>query len=234
MKHHHLELLKNMLPVVPGMLDKKELFSSAVLVLLAFLDGEYHFILEKRSSNLRQGGEICFPGGQIDPRIDGNSEEAAIRETVEELGISRGIITIIGRLDTFIAPLGISIEAFVGVAQITNLEELKIASSEVEYVFSVPVSYFVENEPKEYDTIVRVHPSYIDENGKEVVLFPAKELGLGEMYTRPWGGRRLKMYIYNVKDEIIWGITARFINDMANKLKQLPKDTCGDGGGESL
>lgn len=225
MKHHQLELLKGLLPVVPGMLDKKELFCSAVLVLLAFLDGEYHFIFEKRSSNVRQGGQICFPGGKIEPRIDTSSEEAAVRETVEELGIPREKITVIGRMDTFIAPLGVSVEAYVGVAQINNLEELKIASSEVEYVFSVPVSYFMENKPKVYDTIVRVHPSYIDENGKEVVLFPAMELGIGEMYTKPWGGRRLKMYIYNVKNEIIWGITARFINDIANKLNQLPK-TC--------
>lgn len=226
MKHHQLELLKGLLPVVPGVLDKKELFCSAVLVLLAFFDGEYHFIFEKRASNVRQGGQICFPGGQIDPCHDANSEEAAIRETIEELGISKEKINIIGRTDTFIAPLGVSIEGFVGVAQITGLEELKIQKSEVEDVFSVPVSYFVENSPQEYDTIVRVHPSYIDENGKEVVLFPARELGVGEAYTRPWGGRRLKMYIYNVKNEVIWGITARFINDVANKLKQLPNIGC--------
>lgn len=223
MKHHQLKLLENLLPVSPGPLDKKELFFSAILVLLAFIDGEYHFIFEKRSPNVRQGGQVCFPGGQIDPCNDANSEEAAIRETVEELGISREKITIIGRLDTFIAPLGVSVEGFVGVAQINSLEELQIQTSEVEYVFSVPVSYFVENPPKAYDTIVRVHPSYIDENGKEVVLFPAIELGLGEVYTRPWGGRHLKIYVYNdINNEIIWGITARFINDIANKLKQLP------------
>ncbi len=222
MTHHQLELLKDSLPVVPGMLDKKELFFSSVIVLLAFLDGEYHFIFEKRSPNVRQGGQICFPGGQIEPGSDANSQEAAIRETVEELGISKEKIKIIGRLDTFIAPLGVSVEAFVGVADITDLAELNIATSEVEYVFSVPVSFFVENEPKEYDTIVRVHPSYIDENGKEVVLFPARELGLSEMYTKPWGGRRLKMYIYYVKNETIWGITARFINDVVEKIKQLP------------
>lgn len=221
MQHDQLELLKDLLPVVPGTLDEKELFCSSILVLLAFIDGEYHFILEKRSPNVRQGGQICFPGGQIDPQLDANSKETAIRETFEELGIHKGKITIIGRLDTFIAPLGVSVEAFVGVAEINDLTELKIESSEVEYVFSVPVSHFVENEPEEYDTIVRMHPSYIDENGKEVVLFPAEELGLGEMYTRPWGERRLKMYIYYVNNEIIWGITARFIHDLAGKLKKL-------------
>lgn len=222
MKHHHLELLKDLLPVVPGMVDKKELFFSAVLALLASIDGEYHFIFEKRSSNVRQGGQICFPGGQIDPRLDANSQEAAVRETVEELGISKEKITVIGKLDTFIAPLGVSVEGFMGIAQITGLDELKISTSEVERVFSVPVSYFMENKPKEYDTIVRVHPTYLDENGKEVVMFPARELGLAEMYTRPWGERRLKMYIYNVENEVIWGITSRFINDIVNKLKQLP------------
>lgn len=222
MNQHQLESLKRLLPVVPGMLDKKELFPSSILVLLAFLDGEYHFIFEKRSSNVRQAGQICFPGGQIDPCLDANSEEAAIRETVEELGISKEKISILGRMNTFIVPLGISVEAFLGVAQINDLKELRISSSEVEFVFSVPVSHFVQNPPKEYDTIVRVHPSYIDDKGEEVILFPAKELGLDEMYTRPWGGRRLKMYIYNVNNETIWGITARFILDLVNRLKKLP------------
>lgn len=222
MKLHQLELLKDVLPIVPGMLDKKELFCSAVLVLLAYFDGEYHFVFEKRSPNVRQGGQICFPGGHIEPDIDADSEETAVRETVEELGISREKIEVLGRLDTFIAPIGVLVEAYLAIAKITSLDELKIQTSEVDYVFSVPVSYFMENKPQAYDTIVRVHPSYIDENGKEVVMFPAKELGLAEMYTKPWGERRLKMYIYNVNNEIIWGLTTRFIVDIVNKLKQLP------------
>lgn len=221
MKDHQFELLKKLLPVEPGILDKKELFCSAVLVLLAYIDGEYHFIFEKRSPHVRQGGQICFPGGHIDPDLDANSEETAIRETIEELGITREKITVLGKMDTFVAPIGVSIEAYLAVAHISNIAELTIQTSEVERVFSVPITYFMEVQPKVYDTIVQVHPSYIDENGKEVVLFPARELGLEEMYTKPWGERRLKMYIYNVENEVIWGLTSRFIIDIVTKLKNL-------------
>ena len=221
MNHGQLEELKKLLPVIPRIHGKEERFRSAVLVLLIFLDGEYHFIFQKRSSQIRQGGDVCFPGGQIDPQKDRNSEETAIRETIEELGIPKDKLSIVGKLDTVVAAMGAIVDAFVAIADLKGLEEIKINPKEVEYVFTVPVSYFEKYEPKEYQTIVRVHPSYIDEEGKEVILFPAKELGLPERYTKPWGEAINKMLVYQVQNETIWGITAKFIYDVANKLKKL-------------
>lgn len=44
-----------------------------------------------RSSSLRShGGEISFPGGKFDTELDITSEDTALRETEEELGINRG------------------------------------------------------------------------------------------------------------------------------------------------
>lgn len=227
MNHRQLEDLKKILPVNPKILGKQDRFCSAVLVLLIFLQGEYHFIFQKRPSHIRQGGEVCFPGGETNPLIDRNSEETAIRETYEELGIPKDKVSVIGRLDTIVAPMGAIIDAFVAIADISGLEEIKIDPMEVEYVFTVAVSYFENCEPQRYQAIVRVHPSYINENGKEVVLFPAKELGLPDRYTKPWGEGIDKILVYQVEKETIWGITAKFIYDVVSKLNKLPNKRGG-------
>ena len=215
----NLDDLRNKLPKYPGILHRDEYINTAVLVLLVFIGGEYHFVFQKRGPNIRQGGEVCFPGGFHDPE-DGSPEQTAVRETVEEMGIPAHKITVLGQLDTLIAPMGAMVEAFVGVADIRGLDEIRANAEEVESVFSVPVSYFEKNEPEEYPVLMQVHPSSIDEKtGEEVLLFPARELGLPERYSRPWGGMKHTIYVYKVKDNIIWGITAKFIVDVVRKLK---------------
>ena len=216
----NLDELKKKLPKYPGILHREEYINTAVLVLLVFMEGEYHFVFQKRGPLIRQGGEICFPGGFHDPE-DGSPEQTAVRETVEEMGIPAHKITVLGRLDTLIAPMGAVVEAFVGVADIRGLEEIRANAEEVEYVFSVPVSYFENNEPEKFPVLMQMHPARIDEKtGEEVVLFPAGELGLPERYSRPWGGMKHTIYVYRVKENTIWGITAMFIVDVVRKLKR--------------
>ena len=135
-------------------------------------------------------------------------------------GIPAHKITVLGQLDTLLAPMGAMVEAFVGVADIRGLDEIRANAEEVEYVFSVPVSYFEKNEPEEYPVLMQVHPARIDEKtGEEIVLFPARELGLPERYSKPWGGMKHTIYVYKVRENIIWGITAKFIVDVVRKLK---------------
>ena len=57
-----------------------------IMPLLTEIDGELHFILNKRAAGVNQPGDICFPGGHVEP---GESfTEAAIRETWEETGLT--------------------------------------------------------------------------------------------------------------------------------------------------
>lgn len=189
----------------------------AVLVLMVFWEGEYHLVFEKRSAQVPQGGEVSFPGGRVEREVDRDSQETAIRETIEELGIPRDKLTVIGQLDSFVVPLGPEIDAYVGVADIENLDEIRVQTAEVEYVFLVPVSFFF-TKPEVYTSIVKIHPSYVDENGNEVTLFPAKELGLPERYYQTWGNGLYQIFVYKYKNESIWGITARFINDLMERL----------------
>ena len=71
------------LPKETGILGKGDFLNSAVLIPLIKLKDEYHLLFEKRAAHIRQGGEICFPGGQLDKEKDKSIIETAVRETVE-------------------------------------------------------------------------------------------------------------------------------------------------------
>lgn len=216
-----LKSLKNKLPDNPGINGKEEYFNSAVLVLLMLINEEYHFVFEKRAAKIRQAGEICFPGGKFDPDLDISFQETAVRETVEELGVLPENISVFGSLDTVLANMGATVDAFLGVINISSLDELKINTGEVERVFTIPVSYFENTRPEIYKVNIVVHPSYINETGEEILIFPAQELGLLERYTKPWGNILNNVYVYRVADVTIWGITARLIKDVIAKIKSL-------------
>jgi peroxisomal coenzyme A diphosphatase NUDT7 len=214
-----LEQLRNRLPKYPGIQFREEYVNSAVLVLLVFLEGEYHFVFQKRGPNIRQNDEISFPGGVCQPE-DESPEHTAVRETVEEMGIPVEKIRVIGQLDTMIAPMGAIVDAFVGVADIKGLDEILPSRDEVAEVFTIPVSYFENNAPQEYKAMLKVHPVALDDKtGKEIVLFPARELGLPERYEKPWGNMKHAIYVYKVGQRMIWGLTARLILDFVRRLK---------------
>ncbi|MBQ2617853.1 MAG: CoA pyrophosphatase, partial [Oscillospiraceae bacterium] len=40
---------------------------AAVLVPLLERDGALHVLFEQRDAHIMQGGEICFPGGHVEP-----------------------------------------------------------------------------------------------------------------------------------------------------------------------
>lgn len=213
------DTLQQTLSIQPEIRIGEQYVRTAVLVLLVLLDGEYHFVFQKRAPGIRQNGEIGFPGG-VCHLEDTSSQQTAIRETTEEMGIPAEKIRILGALDSLIAPMGALVDAYVGIADIRSLDELNPNVDEVAAVFSVPVSFFESHEPERYETVLKVHPTWPDEvTGKEVVLFPAQELGLPERYAKPWGGLKHSIYVYRVGQEMIWGITARFIMDVVEKLK---------------
>jgi 8-oxo-dGTP pyrophosphatase MutT (NUDIX family) len=153
-----------------------------------------------------------------DKRVDKDYRETAVRETVEELGITREKIRVIGRFDTLVASMGATVDAFLGLLDITDTENLTLNPDEVEKVFTLPVSFFINNPPESYPVRLVVEPSYIGKDGKEVILFPAKELGLPEIYHKPWGKAMHRVLVYKTPVETIWGITAEIVHDMISKI----------------
>src|SRR5437879_12163370 len=72
---------------------------AAVLVpLVSADDGLSLLCFERTHDVLEHKGEICFPGGSIDP-VESGPVEAALREANEELGIEPGDVDVLGLLD---------------------------------------------------------------------------------------------------------------------------------------
>lgn len=213
-----IDKLKSNLRKTPGILKKEKYFNSAVLIPLIFLNGEYSLLFEKRAAGIRQGGEICFPGGEFDPLFDHNFLDTAIRETVEETGIDKASIDLIGQLDTFIGPMGVTVDSFIAIINIPNINNLSFDKNEVEKLFTVPISFFVNTQPDKYFVKLKFHPEEIDKNGNTVITFPAEELKLPSRYSKPWHGRKHEIFVYKTNGEIIWGITAELIREIIDKI----------------
>lgn len=206
--------LSGKLPEVPGILGKSNYFNSAVLIPFVEINNEYHLLFEKRAKGIRQGSEICFPGGEYDPQIDASFKDTAIRETVEELGIEENRISIIGLLDTLVGPMGVTVDPVVGRLHAENINNLPFDKNEVEKIFTVPISFFANEKHEVYYLRTEVQPEYIDEYGVKKILFPTKELGLPEVYWKPWHTRGQKIIVYRTNEGVIWGITARLIEEL--------------------
>ena len=217
MKKKNLKKLLSNLPETPGVLGRQRFFNSAVLIPLVKVNKEYYLIFQKRAAHIRQGGDICFPGGKFEEGIDNDFKDTALRETYEELGIEAKDIKILGQLDTYVSPIGAIIEPFVGKVKKSAYNNMKIDKNEVERTLFIPLSFFKEHKPIEYTLSHEIQPYKVDENGKKEILFPAEELGLPDTYKQPWGNKRHKVWVYKYEGEVIWGITSVIIKDLLEK-----------------
>ena len=217
MKKNNLKKLVSNLPKHPNVLGRHRFFNSAVLIPLVKIKGEYNLIFQKRAANIRQGGDICFPGGGFEEGVDLTFKDTALRETKEELGIERKDIKVLGQLDTYVAPIGTVIESFVARVKKKAFKNMKIDPSEVEKVVTIPISFFKENEPEEYTLSHEIQPYKMNEDGEIEILFPVEELGLPDTYKKPWGNKRHKIWVYKYEGEVIWGITSVLIKDVIDK-----------------
>jgi peroxisomal coenzyme A diphosphatase NUDT7 len=218
MKENEFAIFVGSLPKVPGVLCRDLYFNSAVLVPFLLIGDEYHILFQKRAAGIRQGSEICFPGGRHDSGLDRDFQETALRETVEELGLDRDKISISGQLDTLVTPRGIIVETYIGTLAIDDLNQLQPAPGEVEEVFTVPVSWFIANRPEIYFTRVEVQPSTIGPDGKKQILLPVEELGLPAMYGESLNGMNYRVVVYKTEKYVIWGLTATILFEMIRMI----------------
>ena len=225
MNDSFIDKVKSGLKKAPEVLGKDKYFNSAVLIPLIYINNEYNFLFEKRSSNIRQGGEVSFPGGEFDSVKDKDYRSTAIRETIEEIGIEANIINIIGRMGTFVGPMGVTVDPFVGVINLNNLNDIKIDRKEVERVFIIPVSYFMEKKPLEYFVNFEVHPYKKSVDGRVVELLPVKKLKLPNRYSKPWKGRKHRILVYETSEETVWGITAELVYEFCNLINRNAEET---------
>ena len=114
---------------------------AAVLVPVIDDGDEARVIFTQRTKTLRNhSGQISFPGGRIDAQ-DRSPEEAALRETEEEIGMSRRFIETVGRMPDYISGTGFRIKPVLAVVRPGFT--LTPNPAEVDEVFEVPLSFLM-------------------------------------------------------------------------------------------
>lgn len=190
----------------PSILGKEKSKQYAVLLPLVNTNNETHILFEVRSMKMRsQPGDVCFPGGRMDEE-DLDEQYCAIRETSEELGINSTFIRDVTPLDYIASEYGSIIYPFVG--KITTLESMELNKDEVEEVFTVPLSYFLQTKPEKYKVDIQIVP---ERN------FPFDLIHGGEDYN--WRTRQMDEHFYKYEDRVIWGLTAKIITHFIRLLK---------------
>lgn len=160
---------------------------ASVLIPLLQTEGEPFVMLTQRSNKLRShAGQVSFPGGKQDQK-DKNSLETALRETHEEIGLSQEKVEIIGTLDQILSLHYYLVTPFVGIIP-ENFVPIP-NEDEIEAVFKVPLSFFMNSEQhwtEEFETqfeTILVH--HFEFQGFDIWGLTAKlilrllEIGLG-------------------------------------------------------
>ncbi len=217
----YIEIIPKIFSGYSNIIGKDRYLNAAVLIPTILISGKEYLLFEKRSASVRQPGEISFPGGHYEANLDSDFMDTAIRETVEELGLPRNKITVLGKLGTLVTPMGIIVETFVGKIEINSLDELKYDINEVDKIFLVPLDFFIHTEPEVYENQLQLHPFIVDESGEKIDLLPVKELGLPERYANPWKKGKHRVLVYRYNGEMIWGITAELIYELANRIRKI-------------
>ena len=113
---------------------------AAVLIPLFQRGNSDYLLFTERTAHLEHhAGEISFPGGGQDPG-DADLGATALRETEEELGIARGQIEMLGRLDDFYSVHGYHVVPFVGI--IPRPDNLRHDPFEIAGTFEAPLDHF--------------------------------------------------------------------------------------------
>ena len=196
----------------PHFYNMRGIMVSAVLLPLLEICGELQILFEVRALHLkRQPGEICFPGGRVEPEEMSRPQDAAIRETFEEINVPPESVDLIGPLDYFISPIGSLIYPFLGKLNINELP--KPNPDEVQEVFLVPLSFLLNAEP--------------DQSKLVIGTCFAEDFPFHRLPDRYQPGWRLMgsspVYFYQYGDRLIWGATAGILHSFLGMYRKISK-----------
>lgn len=115
---------------------------AAVLVPIVEREAGPTILLTRRTDHLpTHAGQISFPGGREEPQ-DKGAIATALRETEEEVGLSRRHVTVAGRLDSYLTVTGYRIVPIVGI--VSPPFSLTLQEEEVAEAFEVPLSFIID------------------------------------------------------------------------------------------
>lgn len=121
---------------------ERPLTPAAVLVPLVDRPEGMTVLLTRRTPHLRDhGGQVSFPGGRVEEH-DADWVATALRETVEEVGLTSDFVEVVGFLEDYTTITGFMVRPVVGI--VTPEFSLIPDPFEVEEVFEVPLSHVLE------------------------------------------------------------------------------------------
>ena len=170
---------------------------AVAVILIKETSEEDEILFEIRSEKIgHQPGDICIPGGKVE---NGElPEEAVVREISEELMIAPEQVEVIRPISILINNSQM-IHTFLCALQ---GYQGSFSRDEVSDVFTVPLAFFRNNKPAVHE--VSWHPEFKED-------FPFDKIHGGRQY--PWRQRKSRIRFYEYEGRVIWGITARIIED---------------------
>ena len=169
--------------------------TAAALVLLYPLAEEPHLLLTVRAGQLAQhAGQVSFPGGGLEPNE--TIDEAALRETQEEVGVDPNQVRLIGALSPLYIPVSdFALHPIVGVTHAPPAWQA--AAAEVRRVLESPVAELLTTAGPHrgylWDEDHRYQVPFFEVGGERV--WGATAMILAELMTvigaslkDPWGG----------------------------------------------
>ncbi len=134
---------------------------SAVLIPIVKSEQGLELLFTKRTESVEHHkGQVSFPGGAVDEG-DATLIETALRETSEEIGLERSVVSILGAMDDLQTPSGFVVTPIVG--YIDQLPPLRMNAGEVAEVILIPLKKF-------FDTALR-HSEFRERNGMKIEVF---------------------------------------------------------------
>ncbi len=157
---------------------------AAILIPLVWWKDEWHLVFTRRTEAVEHHkGQVSFPGGGCDLG-ETTSEETALREAREEIGLKPEDVRLLGRLNDVVTITGYRITPVVGVMPWPY--EIRLEMAEVGRVFTIPLLWLAERE-----------------NWEEQFITP-------EGMPRPF----LVVRYHEYDGEILWGASARITQNL--------------------
>lgn len=136
-----------------------EIPEAAVLIPIV-TRAEPTLLFTRRADHLNtHRGQVAFPGGKREPG-DADLLDTALRETEEEIALSRDRVELLGRLSDVLSLHGLKVTPYVGL--IPPDLPLRPDPAELDAIFEVPLSLFLEDCRSHTDVItVDDRPYYV-------------------------------------------------------------------------
>ncbi len=159
---------------------KKFINSAVIFLIIPYNDKPYDLVLIRRTKSTtdKHSGEMSFPGGKFDQKLDTSYLDTALRELDEELGILKNKVSILGCIDDHLTPKGFVITAFV--AFINQDTKMVKQDGEVNEIVKIPITFFADKKNfkertyKLKDELIGVGKyNYFSPDNKKYVIFGA-------------------------------------------------------------